>query len=113
MAAERRSRDEWERLVGEQERSGKSVREFAAARGVNGSTLAWWRWRTRSEQGADAPRESARFVPVVLEGPSDAELEPVAEGQVEACLPNGVTLRFEHRLDVRGLRELAAAFGGA
>jgi hypothetical protein len=115
MAAERRPRHEWERLVREQERSGVSVRKFAAMRGVNHLTLTWWRWRIRSESDgrAESPGEPARFVPVVVERPFEAEPELVVEGQVEAALPNGVTLRFEHRLDVRGLRELAAAFGGA
>jgi transposase-like protein len=113
MAAGRRPRHEWERLVREQERSGLSVRKFAATHGVNRQTLAWWRWRIRSDGQAETPCEPTRFVPVVLERPFETEPESVVEGQVEAALPNGVTLRFEHRLDVHGLRELAAAFGGA
>lgn len=99
----------------EQERSGMPVREFAARRGVNRHTLAWWRWRIRSEsdERAESPDRPTCFVPVVVERPFEAEPERVVEGQVEATLPNGVTLRFEHRLDAHGLRELAAAFGGA
>lgn len=106
MAADRRSWDEWERLVRAQERSGVSLREFAAARGVNRRTLSWYRWRVRSKK-RETEAAPTRFVPVVVE----PELDPVHAGQVEAVLPNGVTLRFEHRLDVGGLRDLASAFG--
>jgi hypothetical protein len=90
-----------------------SLREYAAARGVNRHTLSWWRWRTRSEREVEGPRAPSRFVPVVLQQPLEPEPAPVAEGRVEAVLPNGVTLRFEHRLDLHGLRDLAAVFGGA
>ncbi len=55
------------------------------------------------------PTPTTRFVPVTVQG--WVEPEPVAHGLVEAALPNGVTLRFEHRLDGAGLRDLAGAFG--
>ncbi len=88
-----------------------SLRQYADARGVNHRTLAWWRWRLRSERRQSARPE--RFVPVVVQAPVERAPEVVPAGQVEAALPNGVTLRFEHRLDVDGLRDLAAAFGEA
>lgn len=37
----------WRALIAAQERSGKSVREFAAARGFAAGTLSWWRSRLR------------------------------------------------------------------
>ena len=107
MSAERRPRPEGERMVREQERSGMSLREFVAARGVNAHTLSWWRWRLRSEKVQEPPPSS--FVPVVVQ--ACAEDEEAHARQVEVELPNGVVLRFGHRLDARGLRELAAAFG--
>jgi hypothetical protein len=88
--------------------SGESAREFAESRGVNPRTLQWWRWRLRIDAKEDRT-PSPRFVPVTVEGWVDPE--PVARGIVEAALPNGVTLRFEHRLDGAGLRDLAGAFG--
>lgn len=35
----------WSRLIDEQEASGLSLRDFAAERDLNPSTLAWWRSR--------------------------------------------------------------------
>ena len=105
MAAERRPRSDWERMVREHEGSGLSLREFAAEHGVNPHTLSWWRWRTRSERTAPM-----QFVPVVVAS-SECEPAELDVGPIVAELPNGVTLRFEHRLDGVGLRELVAAFG--
>jgi len=107
MAAERRSRSEWEQLVREQEDSGLSIRAFAFERGVNPSTLSWWRWRVRSEA---RERPVARFVPVVVRS-TEREAPQHDVGTIEAELPSGVVLRFEHRRDARGLRDLASAFG--
>lgn len=42
----------WARLVAEQRRSGQSVRDFAAARGVKPGTLSWWRWNLRQRTPA-------------------------------------------------------------
>lgn len=111
MAAARRSRSEWEQLVREQEDSSLSVRAFAFERGVNPSTLSWWRWRVRSEAGgASVTDPITRFVPVVVSA-QEREVPKPETGTIEAELPCGVVLRFEHRLDPRGLRDLAMAFG--
>lgn len=43
----------WLRVLGEQERSGLSVAEFARRRGISAGSLGWWRyvvpvwWRVR------------------------------------------------------------------
>ena len=71
-----------------------------------GSTQ-WWRWRLRIDAKDATP--TPRFVPVTVE--DWCEPEPAQSRLVEAGLPNGVTLRFEYRLDGAGLRELAGAFG--
>ncbi|RME24431.1 MAG: hypothetical protein D6798_11245, partial [Deltaproteobacteria bacterium] len=48
----------WSAIIDAVEASGLSQREFARRRGVNPSTLAWWRWRLgRTTTGkAIAPR---------------------------------------------------------
>jgi hypothetical protein len=105
MAAPQRSREEWRRLVAALASSELGLAEFARRRRLNARTLAWWRWRL----GCEEPR-AAGFVPVVV-----ANVVPpsaVRRELVEAVLPNGVRLRFEHELDAAGLRALAAAFGG-
>lgn len=108
MARQKRCREDWKRLVAALDVSGESAREFADSRGVNPRTLQWWRWRLRMDAKEDAT-PTPRFVPVTVE--EWVEPEPTQSGLVEAGLPNGVTLRFEYRLDGAGLRELADAFG--
>lgn len=51
----------WSKLIDEQEDSGLSVRDFAANRGLNASTLAWWRSRLGRNR---RPSEAAPVGPV-------------------------------------------------
>jgi transposase-like protein len=104
----KRSRQEWEQIVAEYEESGDSLRGFAEAKGLNRRTLTWWRWRLRGAQPVPEPTP-VTFAPVVVAGWD--EPRSCVVGAVEATLPNGVTLRFEHQLGDGGLRELAEAFG--
>jgi len=43
----KRTEARWRGLVEEQGRSGLTVREFAASRGLSAATLYWWRSRLR------------------------------------------------------------------
>jgi hypothetical protein len=104
---QKRSREEWKRLVEAWTVSGESAQDFTKSRGLNARTLQWWRWRLRIDAKEDATL-APRFVPVTVE--NWVEPAPARNGLVEAGLPNGVTLRFEYRLDGAGLRELAGAF---
>ncbi|MCE9635115.1 MAG: hypothetical protein K8T90_05350 [Planctomycetes bacterium] len=61
MARRRWVAQQMRELLQEHERSGMSLKAFAAAAEVPHSTLSWWRTRLR----ADA--ESTRFVPVHVE----------------------------------------------
>ncbi len=92
------------------ERSGLSAKAFAVKHGVNAGTLSWWRSKLRREEAA--AEQAARFVPVVIGAPEMAHAATVERGPVEVALPNGTRLRFERQLDVTGLRDLVAAFGG-
>ncbi len=102
--AKRRSRKhgEWCKLIETLERSGQSSREFAAARSLDPSTVAWWRSRLRREARAQL------FVPVEV---SDAE--PARLGRLEGRLPSGIVLTFEESFDTAGLRGLIATLMGA
>ena len=55
----------WARLVAELGGSGLTVREFAARRAVNPSTLAWWKWNLRSAGRSAEPG----FVELVVAPP--------------------------------------------
>jgi len=99
----KRTRQEWEQIVADYEESGDSLKRFAASNKVNFRTLTWWRWRLRNDSSPGS------FAPVVVAGWDEPPVTAV--GAVEATLPNGVTLRFEHPLGGAGLRELVEAFG--
>lgn len=70
MARRRWSASRMRELLQEQERSGSSLKAFAAAAGVPYTTLGWWRSRLRS-------REDAHFVPVQVSEPRRASVEIV------------------------------------
>lgn len=46
-----RAEARWRSLILAQQRSGSSVREFAAARGISAVTFYWWRRRLRQREG--------------------------------------------------------------
>lgn len=97
-----RSQSQWEVLVQDFAASGASLDEFAASAGVDARSLERWVARLRPTDEA-----SPRFVEVVVDEVPDAS---VAFGRVDVVLSGGVRLSFEHPLDLRGLRQLAAAF---
>ena len=63
MAAERRTRASWERLVAEAERTG-SIARTAERHGVRPKTLAWWRWTLRRER--ETTTKEQQLLPVVF-----------------------------------------------
>ncbi len=80
----RRSANEWAKLVKAWERSGKSAAAFAASLGVKPDTLTWWRWKLsrrpksgggvsvtrRKRRQAREARASPRLVAVELQTPA-------------------------------------------
>ncbi|HNB60610.1 MAG TPA: transposase [Phycisphaerales bacterium] len=97
MARRRRwSEEQMRELVQEHERSGVSLKAFAAAAGVPYTTLAWWRARLRG--GAEA-----RLVPVVVAQDELAGIE-IAVGDVVVRVPRGTSAEATARL----VRALAA-----
>jgi hypothetical protein len=99
----------WSSLIEERAARGLSLREFAAAKGVVASTLAWWgseikrREARRAGQAVPArPKPKAiPFVPVTI-----------AEGNVnsvfEVALPGGAAVRVPCAFDADSLRRLVA-----
>lgn len=88
----------WRALIAEQERSGQSVREFAAARGVAAGTLYWWRSRLRD------PSEDLVRVAVVEGAVADSSWCGSFELQL-----GDVTLRIPAGFDDGDLRRLLQA----
>ncbi len=86
----RRSREEWQRIVGRFRSSGLTEAEFSRREGVLASTLSKWR---RELGRAVKPTASADFV----ECSSGAVLGSSAPGEseMELLLPGGVVLRWK------------------
>jgi len=97
----------WAALIQQRAECGKSLREFAAAKGVVASTLAWWgseikrRKARRAGQASRAsrPPKSIPFIPVT-----------VAQDRVdtifEVALPGGAAVRVPTDFDADSLRRL-------
>ena len=71
MARRRWTAGQMRELLREHERSGDTLKAFAAAAGIPYPTLAWWRTRLRA--GGAAPR----FVPVRVQESARAAVEIV------------------------------------
>jgi hypothetical protein len=74
----RRTREIWQNLVRQYERSGKRQEEFAAERGIPIGTLRSWIYRLKRESAEDA----TAILPVrVLPSTSPAEARPSGENE--------------------------------
>ncbi|MCP5071388.1 MAG: hypothetical protein GY946_32910 [bacterium] len=76
QAAER-----WSAVLARAERSGLSLRAFAASEGHNPNTLAWWRWNLRRHEREIRPE--VRLAEVVLVDEAEVEdhrADPVVVG---------------------------------
>jgi hypothetical protein len=90
MKRERKSEARWRRLIEEQERSGESVRAFAAARGLSAWSL--YGWRSRLARRRLSERRARSLVPVEV-----VEAEGADAGHETA----GIEIRIDERTVVR------------
>lgn len=63
-------------LLAEHARSGRSLKSFAASRGLTGERLGWWRGRFRDADAATRSGPEVSFVPVTLAPPAVAPIAP-------------------------------------
>lgn len=101
MAMTQRGR-EMQRLLGQCERSGLSLAEFARRRGLSAQALRWWRHRLRGLEADSAPE----FVEVDLAAASSAAC-------FEVVLPTGEVVRVGERFDAGALTRLLAVLRGS
>lgn len=91
----------WRALIRAQEKSGQSVREFAASRGIASGTLYWWRSELR--------RRESKLVPVEV---VEHELRP-SPTQIDdrgfELVVGDMRLRIPHGFDAAELRRLISA----
>lgn len=92
----------WRAVVREQEKSGLTVREFAATRGIASGTLFWWRSRLRRNR----PTDGAGLVSVeVLDAGDDRD------GVLELQVRDDVVLRLTRDFDETTLRRVLTILG--
>lgn len=106
----RRSRQQWEKIIGTFQRSGLTLERFCAPRGIRPDTLKWWQWQLRRSNKEKAlpavtSREAVRWVAVDVVAPAgSATARPAV-----AILIAGVELRVEPGVDVGYVSDLVAA----
>lgn len=101
MAATTRTEARWRAVVGEQEASGKSVREFADSRGLSAATLYWW--RSALGRRENRKRDGIRLARVTVVAPRSS-LDSGAG--IEVVLGNGRRVRVPVGFDVEELGRL-------
>jgi hypothetical protein len=104
MAIVRRSRDEWAAIVAELGKSGLAPRQFSVQRGINVSTLLWWRGTPRPGVNIDVPLRQAKEKLLKVLGRGDDPVE------------NGRRIREQHaaaRAAGKGAMAQSAAAAGA
>lgn len=95
---ERRREPYWRLVVGRWRRSGRSVRAFCRAEGINEPQFYWWR---RKLEQADRPIPA--FLPVHVIGNL---ADQSASRSIEVVLANGRTLRVQPGFDAQTLMTL-------
>jgi transposase-like protein len=89
----------WRERIAEQERSGRSVRQFCRDRGFSEHSLYAWRKRLRS----------ATPVRFALVEPANVPLEDSAGPKIELLLAGGERLRIHSGVDAATLRTVLDA----
>lgn len=84
--------EEWAKRVRRLEKSGLSLRRFAAREGLKAGSLSFWKWKLRQEQGGEAAAVPVRPVEFI-----ELRTEPVKVGAAE---PFEVELRSGRRVRV-------------
>ena len=107
--ADERTRAQWQQLIAEAVRSGRSIRAFCQDRGVTeGQFYAWRRRLTGKVQGAAKRRAGATVTGATFALVQDAGATPESAG-VELVWADGRRLRIGPRADVATLRTVLAA----
>jgi hypothetical protein len=94
-----RKREQWARLISEQEASGKGVPVFCRERAIGEKAFYWWRRRLRKEQGVGFALVETRL------GQTGGSEAPA----FELILVNGERLRIGRGVDVATLRQVLDA----
>ena len=93
--------EEWRERIADQQRSGRSVKQFCTERGLTECSFYAWRKRLRQQP------EPVRFALVERHGAS--RQEGVGQASLELVLPTGARLRINAGVDGLTLRTVLEA----
>jgi hypothetical protein len=93
--------EEWRERIAEQERSGRSVKQFCTERGLTECSFYAWRKRLRQQP------ESVRFA--LVERHAASRQEGGGQTSLELVLPTGALLRISAGVDSLTLRTVLEA----
>lgn len=110
----RRSRETWEQLVNEFERSGLTNEDFAARHVLNPRSLENWVYRIRREHRLRPHVPAAvQFVPLAIRGRQELPTRPAVSaattGDFVEALVGSLCVRFRAGVDSRYMGQLLAA----
>lgn len=105
LAGRRRSRSEWQVLVGEWRSGGGSVEEFCGRRGLSPATFRWWRWQLSDQGSRGSVDDGSGWVKVDLSGATETA-GGGQSGAFELRWPDGLTLRVPPDFDRDALGRL-------
>lgn len=101
------ARARWRRLIEEQERSGLSVREFAARRGLSAWSL--YGWRSRLGRGRRTRAPSRALVPVDVLDTERVAPPPNQASGIEIFVGERALVRVPHGFDAAELERVLGA----
>jgi len=108
---ERKTPEQWARLVEEYEASGQSQRRFCAEHGIGQSSLRYWRRRLEQRAGAGDAQASPGVRLVALKVPDDAPA--LADSGLVVVSPRGVRVQIARGFDAGTLARMLATLEAA
>jgi transposase-like protein len=108
MARQRRSREQWRRLVAGWVRSGLTRQAYCDQHGISLGSLDRWRAVFREEDASGAPAEPVRLVPVEVIDAGGEETKGLA-----LVLVDGRRIEIGADFDAAALRRLLGVLGKA
>ena len=108
---ERRTPQQWARLVEKYEASGQSQRRFCAEHGIGQSSLRYWRRRLGQGAGAEGGQASPGVRLVAVKVLDDAPALP--DSGLVVVSPRGVRVQIARGFDTATLARVLAALEAA
>jgi len=105
----RKGRNQWVKIVTAFERSGLSVEDFCARRGIKPGTLRWWRWQLGDREPV-APTSDVRMVAVDMVA-AGSGFAPAAGPRGLVISVAGVSVHVESGTDIAYIAALVAELG--